>query len=121
MKIVIGYPPLKSDKGIPLLSQNRQFQWFTNPTFIYPVVPASGATMLKNAGHQVFWLDGIAQNWTLDFWLKKIQSIKPDLLVMETKTPVIKSHWKIINQLKANSLKLKVKGEGKLSPLQFTQ
>ena len=34
MKIAISYPPLASDKGIALLSQNRQFQWFTNHTYI---------------------------------------------------------------------------------------
>ena len=32
MKVMIGYPPLPADKGIPLLSQNRQFQWFSKPT-----------------------------------------------------------------------------------------
>ena len=56
MKIMIAYPSLKSDKGVPLLSQNRQFQYFKEPTFIYPVVPAQAATMLKKAGHEVIWL-----------------------------------------------------------------
>ena len=39
MKIAISHPPLPSEKGVALLSQNRQFQWFNNPTFIYPMVP----------------------------------------------------------------------------------
>ena len=46
LKISISYPPLESDKGIPLLSQNRQFQWFSEPTYIYPMVPAYAATLL---------------------------------------------------------------------------
>ena len=50
MKIAIAYPPIENNKGIPLLSQNRQFQYFNNPTFIYPVVPAYAATMLKLDG-----------------------------------------------------------------------
>lgn len=104
MKIIIGYPPLISTKGTPLLSQNRQFQWFKSPTYIYPVVPAYSATMLKNSGHQVFWLDGIAQNWTLEKWLAEVKKQKADLLMMETKTPVIKQHWKIINHLKSLSI-----------------
>ena len=45
MKVMIAYPPIKTDKGVPLLSQNRQFQYFNNPTFIYPVVPATAATV----------------------------------------------------------------------------
>ena len=61
MKISVSYPPLESDKGIPLLSQNRQFQWFSNPTYIYPVVPAYAATMLKSNGFNVSWDDGIAE------------------------------------------------------------
>ena len=50
LKISISYPPLESDKGIPLLSQNRQFQWFSEPTYIYPMVPAYAATLLKENG-----------------------------------------------------------------------
>ncbi|MBU3958882.1 MAG: B12-binding domain-containing radical SAM protein, partial [Candidatus Omnitrophica bacterium] len=61
MKIIISYPPFSGIKGTPLLSQNRQYQVFSEKTVIYPVVPASAATLLKQAGHQVIWLDGIAQ------------------------------------------------------------
>ena len=45
MRIVVGYVPLESDLGVPLLSQNRQFQWFSKPTYVYPMVPASAATL----------------------------------------------------------------------------
>ncbi|MDZ7586384.1 MAG: radical SAM protein [Patescibacteria group bacterium] len=100
MKIVIGYPPLKSNHGIPLLSQNRQFQWFKSPTYIYPVVPAAAATLLQSKGHQVIWLDGIAENWTYNQWFAHLKNAQPDLLFMETKTPVIKQHWRIIKSLK---------------------
>ena len=108
MKIIIGYPPLKSEKGIPLLSQNRQFQWFHHPTYIYPVIPAYAATLLKKAKHQVFWLDGIAENWDYQKWLKEVKKIKPDLILIETKTPVVKKHWQIINDLKKQVEGLKV-------------
>ena len=52
MKIVVGYVPLESDLGVPLLSQNRQFQWFSKPTYVYPMVPASAATLLASKGLQ---------------------------------------------------------------------
>ena len=107
MKIVIGYPPLESKKGTALLSQNRQFQWFSSPTYIYPVIPASTATLLAKNGHQVLWLDGIAENWTYQQWLKQLKDFKPDLLFMESKTPVIKAHWKIIKDLKRKVPNLK--------------
>jgi len=103
MKIVIGYPPLDVKQGTPQLSQNRQFQWTSKGPLsysIYPVVLASAATILSNQGNQVFWLDGIAEKWTYAQWLSHINQIKPEMLVIETKTPVIKQHWEIINNLK---------------------
>ncbi|MCL5795655.1 MAG: B12-binding domain-containing radical SAM protein [Patescibacteria group bacterium] len=106
MKIMIAYPPLISAKGIPLLAQNRQFQWFNSPTFIYPVVPAYAATMLKKAGHQVVWADGIAQKQSEDDFLELIKKENPDLIVIESKTPVITRHWKFINYLKTQALKI---------------
>lgn len=103
MKIAIGYPPLESPKGTPLLSQNRQFQWFSNKLTayaIYPVVMASAATLLKSKGYDVVWLDGVAEKWTQEQFLEKLKKEKPDLIVFEVKTPVIKKYWQLINQLK---------------------
>ncbi|MCX6794939.1 MAG: radical SAM protein [Candidatus Falkowbacteria bacterium] len=100
MKIFISYPPLISEKGIPLLSQNRQFQWFNSPTYIYPVIPAYLATLLKEAGHEVVWDDGIAEGLRYGDWEKRLLSAHPDLIFFETKTPVVKRHWAIINDLK---------------------
>jgi len=97
-KIIISYPPLKG-QGTPLLSQNRQFQFFKEPTYIYPVVPASAATMLKQAGFDVRWNDCIAENWGYDKFLKFVQDEKPDLIAFETKTPVVKQHWRIIDDI----------------------
>ena len=108
MKIIIGFPPLTSSKGTPLLSQNRQFQWFKTPSYIYPVIPAAAATLLKKYGHQVVWLDGIAENWSYQYWFEQVKKTKADLLFMETKTPVIKQHWQIIKQLKKDLPKMKI-------------
>lgn len=101
MKIAISYPPLESPKGTPLLSQNRQFQWFNSPTYIYPLVPAYAATLLHENGYEVIWDDGIAENKTYAEWRKDIQRHAPDLIAMETKTPVVKRHWNIVNDLKS--------------------
>lgn len=100
MKVSIAYPPFKNQKGVALLSQNRQFQWFSNPTYIYPIIPAYAATLLKEKGHKVLWNDGIAQKLTYDEWLDQLLFEKPDLIIFESKTPVIKQHWDIIDELK---------------------
>jgi radical SAM superfamily enzyme YgiQ (UPF0313 family) len=106
MKISISYPPLESDKGTPLLGQNRQFQWFSEPTYIYPMVPAYAATMLKENGFEVVWDDAIAEGLTYAQWIERIQKEKPDVIAMETKTPVVKRHWQIISDLKSLSSNL---------------
>ena len=100
MKVVISYPPLDTSKGVPLLSQNRQFQYFNKPTYIYPVVPATAATLLKQAGYDVLWNDCIAEGWSLERFYNFVADEKPDLIVFESKTPVIKEHWKIIDSLR---------------------
>jgi radical SAM superfamily enzyme YgiQ (UPF0313 family) len=100
MKIVISYPPLNTAKGIPLLSQNRQFQYFKRPTYIYPVVPATAATLLKQAGYEVIWNDCIAEGWNLEQFYGFLSKERPDLIAFETKTPVVKEHWKIIDSIK---------------------
>lgn len=100
MKVLIAYPPIASNKGIPLLSQNRQFQYFNNPTFIYPLVPASAATLLKEKGYEVLYKDAIREGITPVEFNEYVAKHKPDVIAIETKTPVVKRHWEIIKDLK---------------------
>ncbi len=99
MRIAISYPPL-DDRLHPTLGQNRQFQWFHNPSFIYPMVPAWAATMLHERGHEVLWDDAIALKMPVDSWWESIGARRPELIAMETKTPVVKRHWALVEKLK---------------------
>ena len=108
MKVAICYPPLVSEKGVPLLTQHRQFQWFSRPTYIFPVVPATAATMLKKAGHDVLFLDGIAAELTPEAFDAQLAAFGPDLVVLETKTPVVKRHW---NWIAGQVARSKAQGE----------
>ena len=83
-----------------LLSQNRQFQWFSESTYIYPIVPAYAATLLAREGYDVVWDDGIAEEKTYQIWLRDLVRVSPDIVAIETKTPVIKRHWRIIEDIK---------------------
>lgn len=100
LKIAVSYPPLESDKGIPFLAQNRQFQWTNTGNVILPVIPAYGASALKKLGYKVYWDDGIAEKITYRQWLVRLIKWRPDLVFLESKTPVIKKHWEIIADLK---------------------
>lgn len=107
-KIAISYPPMPDEKGTPCLGQNRQFQWFNNPTYIYPMVPSYAATLLKDQGYDVMWDDGIAEGLEPEEWLLRIKKFKPDLIAFESKTPVIKRHWKVIDIIKEELPKTKI-------------
>ena len=108
MKILIGYPPTKSKKGIALLSQNRQFQWFSNPSYLFPVILGSAATFLKQKGNEVIWIDSIAEKVAWQEFIDLIEMEKPELFAFETKTPVIKQHWKTIDVLKEKFPDMKI-------------
>lgn len=100
MKVMISYPPLPSEKGVPLISQNRQYQWFNRPTFIYPVVPAYAATLLKTSGYDVVWADGVAEQMTREAFEALFLKEAPDMIAIEVKTPVVKQYWQWITRLK---------------------
>lgn len=100
VRIAVGYPPIPSKKGVALLSQNRQFQYFNAPTYIYPMVPAYAASLLQEEGYAVFWMDGIAEQKTEAEWYADLKKNKPDFFLLETKSPVVKKHWKAISKMK---------------------
>lgn len=100
MKVSIAYPPLESAKGVALLGQNRQFQWFNSPTYIYPMVPAYAATYLKSKGFDVAWDDFIAEEKSYQEFIDYYKKSDIDVIMIETKAPVVKMHWAIVKQLK---------------------
>ena len=106
--VSISYPPLNSTKGSAFLSQNRQFQWTHTGNIIYPVIPASAATLLYKKGYKVFWDDAIAEKLNYHQWLSRLISRQPDLITVETKTPVIKKHWQIVKDIKKSLPKSKI-------------
>lgn len=110
MKIIVGYPPIETKRkgNTPLLSQNRQYQEFHNETYLFPVVLGSAATWLRNNGNEVVWLDAIAEKINYYSFVLMLEKENPDLFLFETKCPVIKQHWKIINDLKQRIPNMKI-------------
>lgn len=99
MRVMIAYPPLRG-KGSPMLTQNRQFQWFSEPSYLFPCIPASAATYLTSLGHDVVWVDCIAERKDNAAFERLVADTRPGLIAMETKTPVIRQHWAIAARLK---------------------
>jgi len=103
LRVAILYPPLIKEGRFPTMGQNRQFK-FTNTleSFPPPIVPGYAATMLKKDGHQVFWHDGIISRMQIDEYNKTLYDFNPDIVMIETKTPMIYRHWRYIADLKKN-------------------
>lgn len=103
MKISISYPPIFNKRGQKaMVSQNRNVQYFQKPTYLLPVVYAQLATALKSDGHDVIWDDGNAQLKTFEDWFSDLVLAKPDLVVFESTTPVMKFYWDLVNRLKTH-------------------
>jgi hypothetical protein len=127
MRVAISFPSFESKKGIPLLSQNRQYQVFSsrdseggwvakrlnkfvgnNATVIFPLLPAYAATLLQGRGHEVIWLDGIAEGWNWEEYCRQVELARPDLMMIETKTPSARPIYDSINDLKARFPEMKI-------------
>jgi anaerobic magnesium-protoporphyrin IX monomethyl ester cyclase len=101
LKIAISYPPIVNARGQKaMVSQNRNVQFFKTPTYLLPVIHAQAATWLKHLGFKVKWDDGNSQLKTFDSWYKGLVRFKPDIVVFESTTPVMKFYWNLTNKLK---------------------
>ncbi len=101
MKISITYPPLINELGQKaMVSQNRNVQYFKKPTYLLPVVHAQAATMLKENGFEVIWDDANSQLKKHNEWLDNLEKSNPNIVVLESTTPVMKQMWKISDLIK---------------------
>jgi radical SAM superfamily enzyme YgiQ (UPF0313 family) len=101
MKISISYPPIINDYGqTAMVSQNRNVQYFKKPTYLLPVIHAQAASLLKKNDYDVFWDDGNADMLSFENWVTRLVEFNPDLIVLESTTPVMKFMWKVTDKLK---------------------
>ncbi len=99
-RVMFAWPPLDEKKGYATATQSRQFQWFKDPTFIYPILPAWCATLLSTKGHEIHWLDSIANEINEIEFTRSIIQVMPEYIVFESSTPLIKKYWEVINEIK---------------------
>jgi anaerobic magnesium-protoporphyrin IX monomethyl ester cyclase len=101
MRVAISYPPILNRHGqLAMVPQNRNVQFFEKPNFLLGIVQAQAASWLKQLGHEVLWDDGSAQLKTYEQWWSDLVRWKPDMIVFESTTPVMKFYWRQIDKLK---------------------
>lgn len=103
MRIAISYPPIINKYGqLAMVPQNRNVQFFKKPNFLLGIVQAQAATWLKQLGFEVLWDDGSAQLKSYQQWFHDLVAWKPDMVVFESTTPVMKFYWREIDHIKAS-------------------
>lgn len=101
MKVAISYPPIVNSLGQKaMVSQNRNVQYFSVPTYLLGVTHAQAASMLKENNIIVKWDDGNAQLKDYKIWFEDLIKFKPDMVVLETTTPIMKIMWGITDAIK---------------------
>lgn len=107
MKVLWLMPPSKYEGEVPLVSQNRWFKYLPyRCNFIYPVIASYGVTMIKNAGHDIDFIDAPAEELDLKNTLHLAS--KADLVIMEGRTAIITWLWELAKEMKAYNPDLKV-------------
>jgi len=101
MRVAVAYPPVTKDGQFPLLSQNRHLKFSHSlEVRIFPLIPGHAASNLKQAGHEVLWLDGINERMDMGAYHQALSDFDPQLVMMETKAPVLSTHWRYIAEAK---------------------
>jgi len=111
MRVLFSYLPVNV-KGYFCVSQQRFSKVKKTPELIFPILPASVLTILRREGHEVFFLDAILRRLDRERFIEELALIKPDLLVFETKTPVIKENWEMVNYIRGKYPALKIAAVG---------
>lgn len=110
MRVLIINPPWPG-KGYGTRSQNRIIKHRSDKFLQYPIFLAYSAAQLKDAGHDVFYIDSVIQDFNITQTLFEAKKLNPDAIFMETTTPSIEADYQSLMQLKdATSARIIVGG-----------
>ena len=110
MKVLIINPPWPG-KGYGTRSQNRIIKHRSDKYLQYPIFLAYSAALLKQAGHEVHYIDSVIQDLDLQQTTAQAKAAGPDAIFMETTTPSIEADYQNLIALKnATGAKIVVGG-----------
>ena len=99
MRVLIINPPWPG-KGYGTRSQNRIIKHRSDKFLQYPIFMAYSASQLQDAGHSVFYIDSVIQEFDLMQTLGEVKKANPDVIFMETTTPSIEADYKSLTAFK---------------------
>lgn len=107
MDILFLHPPWPG-KGYGLRSQNRWPRKRGDKSNRYPLLLCYVATLLKNKGHKIHYIDSVIQEFNQKKTIQEIAKISPDLIYIETATSTFNYDKLFINQLKEKYPQIKI-------------
>lgn len=99
MRTLIVNPPWPG-KGFGTRSQNRIIKHRSDKFLQFPIFLAYSASQLKAAGHEVFYIDSVIQDYDLDRTILEAKKAAPEVIFMETTTPSIVADYENLKALK---------------------
>ncbi len=99
MKVLIIHPPWPG-LGFGLRSQNRWPRKRGDKTNRYPILLCYTATLLKQNGYDVKYIDSVYQDFDYDKTLNEISKFDPDVLFFETATPTFNYDCNFVKMVK---------------------
>ncbi len=73
------------------------------PRYIpFPFFLAITASVLREAGHNILLLDGIAENLSMELFHERIAAFEPELIFVETSTPSLAHDLRMMVELRKN-------------------
>lgn len=99
MRVLIINPPWPG-KGFGTRSQNRIIKHRSDKFLQYPIYLAYSAAQLKAAGHEVFYIDSVIQDFDLPRTISEAVKTGPEIIFMETTTPSIVADYENLTRLK---------------------
>ncbi|MGC9197059.1 MAG: B12-binding domain-containing radical SAM protein [Syntrophobacteraceae bacterium] len=110
MRVLIVNPPWPG-KGFGTRSQNRIIKHRSDKFLQYPIYLAYSAAQLKEAGHEVSYIDSVIQDYDLARTISEAVKLDPEVIFMETTTPSIVADYENLTRLKeATNAKILVGG-----------
>jgi|SRR3990167_2807320 len=109
MRTIFCVPPIQDKRGQAQATGNRQYQYFKDETYIFPVIPSLFLSMLLTEPNQeVMMLDAVAEKINDVDFAKLIMEAKPDFLVFEANTMVVKRYYEVVNGIKEHLPNIKI-------------
>ncbi|MBN1625852.1 MAG: radical SAM protein [Deltaproteobacteria bacterium] len=99
MRVLIINPPWPG-KGFGTRSQNRIIKHRSDKFLQYPIFLAYSTAQLKEAGHDVSYVDSVIQDLNMARTIQAAKIREPDVIFMETTTPSIEADYKSLSALK---------------------